>query len=594
MATTTIYVKGGEFLLRDFTPAEIFTPEDFSDTHNMIAKTTEDFVNGEVMPRVLEIDEMKHELNVLLLRKAGELGLLSVDIPEEYGGLGLDKTSSMIVAEKIGPTGAWAVSHGAHAGIGTLPIVYFGTPEQKAKYLPKFATAEWISSYSLSEPGSGSDALSAKTTAVLSADKKHYILNGTKMWLSNAGFADVYITFAQIDGDKFTGFVIEKGYPGVSTAPEEKKMGIKGSSTRQLILENAQVPVGNIVGEIGKGHLVAFNILNIGRFKLGAFAIGASKHIINEAVKYAGQRKQFGKKLHEFPLIKHKIAEMAIRTFVGESMVYRTAGMIDNLVGNVDTSSPDASKLILKSIEEYAAECGMLKVYCSEILDYVVDEGVQTLGGYGYSEEYPMARAYRDSRINRIFEGTNEINRLLASGMLIKRAAKGELNLFGYAKQLLDELMTPSFDGNGEEEVLGTERRLVANAKKITVLMLGAAAQKYMMSIQDEQEVLAAITDLIMETYAMESALLRVVKSIGGSGDAVNDIRVKMVQAFVQDAMTRVAESATGILAAIAEGDALRTQLAALKRLTKHTPVNTFALRRSITDNIVEMGGYKL
>lgn len=593
MATTTIYVKGGEFLLRDFTPAEIFTPEDFSDTHNMIAKTTEDFVNGEVMPRVLEIDEMKHELNVLLLRKAGELGLLSVDIPEEYGGLGLDKTSSMIVAEKIGPTGAWAVSHGAHAGIGTLPIVYFGTPEQKAKYLPKFATAEWISSYSLSEPGSGSDALSAKTTAVLSADKKHYILNGTKMWLSNAGFADVYITFAQIDGDKFTGFIIEKGYPGVSTAPEEKKMGIKGSSTRQLILENAQVPVGNIVGEIGKGHLVAFNILNIGRFKLGAFAIGASKQIINEAVKYAGQRKQFGKKLHEFPLIKHKIAEMAIRTFVGESMVYRTAGMIDNLVGNVDTSSPDASKLILKSIEEYAAECGMLKVYCSEILDYVVDEGVQTLGGYGYSEEYPMARAYRDSRINRIFEGTNEINRLLASGMLIKRAVKGELNLFSYAKQLLDELMTPSFDGNGEEEVLGTERRLVANAKKITVLMLGAAAQKYMMSIQDEQEVLAAITDLMMETYAMESALLRVVKSIGGSGDAVNDIRVKMVQAFVQDAMTRVAESATGILAAIAEGDALRTQLAALKRLTKHTPVNTFALRRAIADGIVEAGGYR-
>lgn len=593
MLAETTYTKGGEFLLREFTPEEIFTPEDFTETHQMIAKTTEDFVNGEVMPRVHEIDEMKHELNVLLLRKAGDLGLNAVDIPEEYGGLGLDKTSSMIVAEKIGPTGAWAVSHGAHAGIGTLPIVYFGTPQQKAKYLPKFATAEWISSYSLSEPGSGSDALSAKTTAKLTDDGKYYILNGTKMWLSNAGFADVYITFAQVDGDKFTAFIIEKGYPGVSTAPEEKKMGIKGSSTRQLLLDNARVPVENVVGEIGKGHLVAFNILNIGRFKLGAFAIGASKHVINEAVKYADQRKQFGKKLHEFPLIKHKIAEMVIRTFVGESMVYRTAGMIDNLVGSVDKSAPDASKMILKSIEEYAAECGMLKVYCSEILDYVVDEGVQILGGYGYSEEYPMARAYRDARINRIFEGTNEINRLLASGMVLKRAAKGELELFGYAKQLFDELITPAFDANGEEELFATEKKLVVNAKKITVLMLGAAAQKYMTAIQDEQEVLAAITDMMMETYAMESSLLRVLKRVKTSGEAANALHIDMVRVFVNDAIGRVAGYATNVLAAIAEGDALRTQLAALKRLTKHTPTNTFALRRSVSDKVVERGGYK-
>ncbi len=594
MPATTTYTKGGEFLLREFTPGEIFTPEDFTDTHKMIAKTTEDFVNGEVMPVALEIDEMKPELNVALLRKAGELGLNAIDIPEEYGGLSLDKTSSMIVAEKIGPTGAWAVSHGAHAGIGTLPIVYFGTPEQKAKYLPKFASAEWVSSYSLSEPGSGSDALSAKTTAKLSDDKKYYILNGTKMWLSNAGFADVYITFAQIDGDKFTAFIIEKGYPGVSTAPEERKMGIKGSSTRQLILENAQVPVENVVGDIGKGHLVAFNILNIGRFKLGAFAIGGCKNIINEAVKYADQRKQFGKKLHQFPLIKHKIAEMAIRTFVGESMVYRTAGMIDTLVSNVDTKSPDASKMILKSIEEYAAECGMLKVYCSEILDHVADEGVQVLGGYGYSEEYPMARAYRDARINRIFEGTNEINRLLASGMVLKKATKGELNLFGYAKQLLDELMTPWFDSNGEDDLFSTEKKLVTNAKKITVLMLGGAAQKYMMSIQDEQEVLAAVTDLMMEAYAMESALLRVIKKVENEGVAANQVHIDAVRVFVNDAMGRVANSATGILAAIAEGDSLRTQLAALKRLTKMTPVNTYALRRKIADAVVEMGGYKL
>ncbi len=594
MVTETTYTKGGEFLLREFTPHEIFTPEDFTETHRMIAKTTEDFVNGEVMPHVHEIDEMKHELNVALLRKAGELGLNAIDIPEEYGGLGLDKTSSMIVAEKIGPTGAWAVSHGAHAGIGTLPIVYFGTPEQKAKYLPKFATAELISSYSLSEPGSGSDALSAKTTARLTEDGKYYILNGTKMWLSNAGFADVYITFAQVDGDKFTAFIIEKGYPGVSTAAEEKKMGIKGSSTRQLLLDNARVPVENVVGEIGKGHLVAFNILNIGRFKLGAFAVGASKHVITEAVKYADQRKQFGKKLHEFPLIKHKIAEMAIRTFVGESMVYRTAGMIDALVGSVDTSAPNASKMILKSIEEYAAECGMLKVYCSEILDYVVDEGVQILGGYGYSEEYPMARAYRDARINRIFEGTNEINRLLASGMVLKRATKGELNLFGYAKQLFDELMTPSFDANGEGGLLADEKKLVTNAKKITVLMLGAAAQKYMMAIQDEQEVLAAITDMMMETYAMESVMLRVLKRVEKQGEAASQTYLDLVKVFVNDAIGRVANHATNVLAAIAEGDALRTQLAALRRLTKHTPTNTFVLRRSISDNVVEMGGYKL
>jgi hypothetical protein len=594
MITEISYTKGGEFLLREFSPDEIFTPEDFTETHQMIAKTTEDFVTNEVMPRVKEIDEMKHEINVALLRKAGALGLLAVDIPEEYGGLGLDKTSSMIVAEKIGPTGAWAVTHGAHAGIGTLPIVYFGTPEQKAKYLPKFATAELISSYSLSEPGSGSDALSAKTTAKRTPDGKYYLLNGTKMWLSNAGFADVYITFAQVDGDKFTAFIIEKGYPGVSTAPEEKKMGIKGSSTRQLLLDNARVPAENIVGEIGKGHLVAFNILNIGRFKLGAFAVGASKHVINEAVKYADQRKQFGKKLHEFPLIKHKIAEMALRTYVGESMVYRTAGVIDQLVGSVDKTHPEASKLILKSIEEYAAECGMLKVYCSEILDYVADEGVQILGGYGYSEEYPMARAYRDARINRIFEGTNEINRLLASGMLLKRASKGELNLFGYAKQLFDELMTPSFESNGEEELFAVERKLVTNAKKLTVLMLGAAAQKYMMAIQNEQEVLAAATDMMMETYAMESVLLRVMKRIQRSGEAANQLYIDLTKVFVHDAIGRVAEHATNILAAIAEGDALRTQLAALKRLTKHTPINTFALRRSIADKVVEMGGYKL
>lgn len=590
-------VKGGEFLIKDFEPREIFVPEDFSEEQLMIAKTTADFVEKEVMPHIKDIEEMKEGVAVSLLKKAGELGLLSIDIPEEYGGLGLDKTSTMLVSEKIGPTGAWAVTHGAHTGIGTLPIVYFGTEEQKKKYLPKFATGELISSYSLSEPGSGSDALSARTSAVLSKDKKHYILNGTKMWLSNAGFADVYITFAKIDSEKFTAFIIEKGYPGVSTGAEEKKMGIKGSSTRTLILENAVVPIENVFGEIGRGHIVAFNILNIGRFKLAASVTGAAKFVLNESIKYAKTRKQFGKPISDFGLIKHKLAEMAIRTFVSESMVYRTAGMIDSILESVDPKSPDAAKMTLKGIEEYAVECAMLKVYCSEILDYVVDEGVQIFGGYGYSEEYPVARAYRDSRINRIFEGTNEINRLLASGMLLKRSAKGELPLLKEAQKLFDELLgasrTMGQDGtNGE--FFSDEKRLLTNAKKITVLTLGAAAQKYLDKISDEQEVLGGISNMMMETYAMESALLRVMKNVEKNGEDKNRNRSDLVRVFVNDSLGRIENSAREILAATAEGDTLRTYLAALKRLTKFTPINTFKIRRRLADALVEADGYSV
>jgi Acyl-CoA dehydrogenases len=590
--TNANYVKGGSFLLQETEPSEVFTPEDFNEQHRMIAQTTSDFVDKEILPRVHEIDEQQEGLSVSLLKKAGEVGILSVDIPEEYGGLGLDKTSSMLVAEHIGRTGAWAVSHGAHTGIGTLPIVFFGTDAQKKKYLPKFATGEWISSYSLSEAGSGSDALAARTTAVLSPDRQNYLLNGTKMWLSNAGFADVYITFAKIDGEKFSAFIVEKKFPGVSTAAEEKKMGIKGSSTRQLLLDNAKVPVENLLGEIGRGHIIAFNILNIGRIKLGASVIGAAKKVISDAVVYAKTRKQFNQPIANFGLIKQKLADMAIRTYVGESMVYRTAGLIDRMIENVDKKSPDASKQTLKGIEEYAVECSIIKVLCSEILDFVVDEAVQIYGGYGYSEEYPVARAYRDSRINRIFEGTNEINRLLISGMLLKRSMKGELGLLAAAQQLANELLSaPSGDGESEG-VFASERRLVTNAKKIAVMTSGAAAQKYMDKLNDEQEVLGRISDIVMEVYAMESVLLRVEKNL--TRNVANDLHVNIVRSFVNDAMAQVEIYAREILSAIAEGDTLRTYLTVLKRLMKYVPLNSVVTKRAVADALIEKDRYAL
>lgn len=587
---TVSHVKGGSFLLQENEPMDIFTPEDFTEQQQMIAQTTSDFADNEVMPVINEIDEQKEGLSVSLLRKAGELGLLSIDIPEEYGGLGLDKTSSMLVAEHIGRTGAWAVSHGAHTGIGTLPIVYFGTEEQKRKYLPKFATGEWISSYSLSEPGSGSDALSAKTTARLSEDGKHYILNGTKMWLSNAGFADVYITFAKIDGDKFSCFIIEKNFPGVSTAAEEKKMGIKGSSTRQLILESAMVPVENLLGEIGRGHIIAFNILNVGRFKLGAAVIGAAKKAISNSIKYANTRYQFNQPISNFGAIKHKLAEMVIKTFVGESIVYRTAGMIDRILENIDKDSSEVSRQILKGIEEYAVECSIIKVYCSEILDYAVDEAVQIYGGYGYSEEYPVARQYRDSRINRIFEGTNEINRLLIPGMLLKRSMKGELGLLTAAMQLSNELLSLTPTEEDTDDIFSVERRLIRNAKKIAIMTLGLAAQKYMDKISEEQEVLCKISDIIMETYAMESTLLRIDKKRkSGKSD---DIYVDILKTFVNDTMSKIEIFARDVLTVTAEGDMLRTYLTALKRFTKFTPLNTVLMRRKIAEKLIEKEVY--
>ena len=590
---TLNYKQGGSFLIEDSKPEEIFTPEDFSEQHKMIADTTRDFVDHEVMPNVDKLEELKYELSVKLLRKAGEIGLLSVDIPEEYGGLGLDKTSSMLVAENLGKAGAFAVSHGAHTGIGTLPIVYFGTEEQKKKYLPKFATAELISSYSLSEPGSGSDALSAKTVAMPSPDGEHYTLNGTKMWLSNAGFADVYITFAQVGGDKFTSFILEKDFKGISLGKEEKKMGIKGSSTRALNLDNVEVPAGNVIGEIGKGHRVALNILNVGRFKLGASVIGGAKAVITESVKYAKTRKQFQVPIISFGMIKHKLGEMAIRAFVGETMVYRTAGLIDSILQNVDKKSPGSSVLTLKGIEEYAVECSIIKVYASEILDYVVDEGVQIFGGYGFTEEYPVARPYRDSRINRIFEGTNEINRLLIPSMLIRRAMKGELPLMAAAQKLMDEVISFSAGESTFEGLLSDEMNLAANAKKIGLLVSGAAFQKYMDKLEHEQEVIWHISDIAMEAYAMESVLLRVRKMEQG-GAANTAFFADLARAFVYEAIERVESHAKAALAVIAEGDTLRTYLTAVRRLLKYTPINSAYIRRAIADKLAEDDKYAL
>ncbi len=594
MAVAETYIKGGSFLIQENSPENIFTPEDFTEQHLMIAQTTNDFVEKEVLPKIEEIEEQDWEVTLPLMRKAGEIGLLAVDIPEEYGGLGLDKTSSMLVAEELGRASSFAVTHGAHTGIGALPIVYFGTEEQKKKYLPKFATGELISSYALTEPNAGSDALSIRTTATLSPDGKYYILNGSKIFITNAGIADVYITFAKIDGEHFTGFILEKGYDGISLGREEKKMGIKGSSTRALNFDNVKVPVENVLGEIGKGHKIAFNILNIGRFKLGAGVIGGAKAVITESVKYAKQRKQFGRSIAEFGLIKYKIGEMAIRTFVGESMVYRTAGLIDIILSGISKIEQGAEEKMLKGIEEYAVECSIIKVYASEILDYVVDEGVQIFGGYGYIEEYPVARAYRDSRINRIFEGTNEINRLVITGMLLRRAMKGELPLIPAAQKLTDEIMGVRVSEEEATGVFADEKKLLKSAKKTALFVAGLAVQKYMTKLEDEEEIIGRISDIIMEIYAMESAILRVEKMLMRGGENKTDIYVDIVKAFVNDSIIRVEAYAKEILAAIADGDMLKTYLVALRRLIKPVPVNTIALRRRIADYLVEAERYAL
>lgn len=518
MKQETVNVKkGGSFLIEETGYDQIFTPEDFTDEHKMIGKTTEDYVVNDVLPYIDEIENHQFEHSVRLLKKAGDLGLLGADVPEEYGGIGLDKISSAFITEKFSRAGSFSLSYGAHVGIGSLPIVFFGTEEQKKTYLPDLASGQKIAAYALTEPGSGSDALGAKTTAVLNEAGTHYILNGEKQWITNSAFADVFVVYAKVDGDKFSAFIVEKNYPGVSTGPEEKKMGIKGSSTRTLILDQAEVPKENLLGEIGKGHVIAFNILNIGRYKLAVGTIGASKRVIELSAAYANQRRQFKTPISSFTLTQEKLATMSSRLYAMESSVYRTVGLFEDNMSRLTEAEQKDGREVAKSIAEYAIECSLNKMCGSETLDYIADEGVQIHGGYGFMQEYEVERAYRDSRINRIFEGTNEINRLIVTSTFLKKAVKGQLPLFEKAKALQEELMMLMPEEPGSEP-LEQEKYIVRQAKKIALLTAGLAAQKYGKEIEGEQEIMVNIADIVSALYALESAVLRTEKAIAADG----------------------------------------------------------------------------
>ncbi|HZE71620.1 MAG TPA: acyl-CoA dehydrogenase family protein [Pyrinomonadaceae bacterium] len=583
-------VKGGAFLIEERTPNEIFTPEDFTEEHRMIADTTRQFIDNEVSPRIDELETHDWKLARELVKKAADLGLIGANIPEEYGGLGLDQTSGALIGENIGRSASFATTLGAESGIGLLPIIYFGTEEAKQKYLPRVASGETITAYALTEAGSGSDAMAAKATARLSDDGKEYILNGEKMWITNGGFADIFIVFAKVDGDKFSAFLVER-QPGLTSGAEEHKMGIKGSSTTALVLSDVRTPFENLLGEVGKGHKIAFNILNIGRFKLGAMCIGGMKLMAQEAVRYANERHQFGKSISSFGAIKAKLGEMAIRTWVGESMVYRTLGMIEAGIGAIEDSKDMDGRL--RAIEEYAAECSIIKVALSEYCDFVADEMVQIFGGYGYSADYPAERAYRDSRINRIFEGTNEINRMLIPGRLMKSAMSGRLPLLPAAQALMEEVLSPQMAGFDDDEgLLATELRLVKNAKKVALMTLGTAAQKYMMALAEQQEVLMGIADIIMDIYAMESAILRTQKLAAAQGENAAARYVDMTRVFCNDAVDRITTRGRNTLSGMAEGDELRTLLAALRRFTKNTPINTIAIRQVIAREMIQSNRY--
>ncbi len=597
MATTAIpktKISGGSFLLEERQTADVFTPEDFSEQQQMIGQTTEEFAVNEILPQADKIEHKDYSISRALLKKAGDLGLSGVEIPEAYGGLDMDKVTAAVIADHMAKYAGFATTWGAHSGIGLLPIVYFGTEEQKKKYLPKLATGEMVGAYALSEATSGSDALNCRARAVLSPDGKHYILNGEKMWITNAGFADLFTVFAKIDGEKFSAFLVERTFPGFSNGAEEHKMGIRGSSTCPVILNDCKVPVENLLGEIGKGHIIAFNILNIGRFKLGAMCVGGARVSIESAVAYAKQRKAFGKTISEFGLIREKIANMATLIYVGESLVYRTVGMMDALLSEIDHASPDATKERRKAIEEYAVECSILKVWGSEMIDYAVDETLQIYAGYGFVEEYPAERAYRDARINRIFEGTNEINRLIITGFLLKRAMSGQLPLMPAIKKLMDEVLSGPSVGEEIEGPLAEERKLVAQAKKLGLFVAGAATQKYMQAIQDQQEVMGAIADMTIEIYAMESAVLRAQKMVEQKGEASATLPVAMTRVYLTQALEKVEASAKKVIADVAEGDMLRTQLAIVRRLSKHEPFNTIALRQQIAQKTIEAGKYQL
>ena len=597
MATTTSIpntkISGGSFLLETRRPEEIFTPEDFTEQHHLIGQTAEEFSVNEILPNSEKIEHKDFSVSRELLKKAGELGLSGVEIPEAYGGLEMDKVTAAVIADHIAKYAGFATTWGAHSGIGLLPIVYFGTEEQKKKYLPRLATGELVGAYALSESTSGSDAMNCRTRGELSADGKHYILNGEKMWITNAGFADLFTVFAKI-GDKFSAFLIERTFPGFSIGAEEHKMGIRGSSTCPIILNDCKVPAENLLGEIGRGHVIAFNILNIGRFKLGAMCVGGGRVSLENAIGYAKQRKAFGKVIADFGLVREKIANMATLLYVGESLVYRTVGMMDVALGEVDKTSADAIKETRKAIEEYAVECSIIKVWGSEMVDYIVDESLQIYAGYGFVEEYPAERAYRDARINRIFEGTNEINRLIITGFLLKRAMSGQLPLMPAIKKLMDEVLSGPSMSDDLEGSLADERKLVGQAKKLGLFAAGAATQKYMQAIQDQQEIMGAIADMTIESYAMESAVLRAQKIAETKGEAAAALPIAMTRVYLTQAMEKVESAAKKVIAAVADGDMLRTQLAILRRLAKYEPFNTIELRQQIAQKVIERGKYTL
>ena len=584
MQTTTKALNGAEWLIKDTDPADVFTIEDFSEEQKMIEDMSHQFIETEVYPIINRLEKMEPGLMPGLLEKSGELGLIGAGVPEQYGGLGKDLITSTIINSSFGRGYSFCVAFTAHTGIGSMPILYFGTDAQKKQYMPKLTSAEWKGAYGLTEPNSGSDALGAKTTARLSEDGKHYILNGQKCWITNGGFADVYTVFAKIDGDKFTAFIVERGFEGFTQGPEEHKMGIKGSSTVQLYFQDCKVPVENVLGEIGRGHVIAFNILNTGRYKLGAATLGGAKEALNVSLKYAIEREQFKTSISNFGAIKYKLAEMAILCWIGDSALYRTGKNIVDREEELAATGLSFEKAYLGAAEEYAIECAMIKVYGSEVLDYCVDEGVQIHGGNGFSDEYEISRAYRDSRINRIYEGTNEINRLLTVDMVLKRALKGKLDLMGPAMNVAKELMSiPSFEE--EEGAFAKEKKYVTNFKKAILLVAGAAVQKLMMNLDKEQEVLMNIADMAIDAYNAESALLRVMKMAVKGDNAA--LQTDIMNVYMYDAADRISKNGKDALNAFAEGDELRMMHIGLKRFTKVEPFNTKAARRRIADKLI-------
>ncbi len=586
---------GGSFLLESRTPDEIFTPEDLSEEHRAVASTAAQFAREEIMPATAAVEAKEPGRLRDLMKKAADLGLTSVDIPEEYGGMGMDKTTSTVITDQISILASFSTALGAQIGIGTLPLVWYGTEDQKRRYLPRIASAEWIAAYCLSESTSGSDAMNIRTRAALSADGAHYILNGEKMWITNGGIADIYTVFAKIDGEKFSAFLVERTFPGLTVGAEEHKLGIHGSSTCPLVLQDCRVPVENLLGEPGKGHHIAFNVLNVGRFKLGVACVGGARYALGHMVRYAKERKAFGKSIAEFGMIQRKISTSAARLFAAESMAYRTVGMIDASLAQLDEAQSKSPREIQRRIEEYAVECSILKVYGSEMISYIADELIATMGGYGYVEDYPAERLYRDARINRIFEGTNEINRLIITGWLMKRALAGQLPLLPAIKKLMDEVMQPpSFDAGGDTgELLAREAELLAATRKIALFAAGVASQRFMTGLQDQQEIMADLADIIAQVYALESALLRARKLASARrGSAL--AAAEMTGLLAEETLALAEQAARRILAACGDGDMLRTQLAILRRLAKSTPADVVALSRAVAGHCIVADKYPI